>query len=101
MAKRTFIDPTTDILYRKGTTTVSEYQNWRSEHEGESLCTRRENVNNPAWINSHAANTDINQAKSTCEQCPLQAGCEFFANTKIFEGFDGVMGAQLFEDELV
>lgn len=90
MAVRTFQD------YTRGSVTLTDYFKWRDEG-GRAAC---ENSTNPAFLSAMASEEDIQSAQATCAGCPLLAGCDFFAHTKHFRDFDGVMGGTLFMNAL-
>lgn len=75
--------------------TIQEYLTEREE-VGRVPCDKDDN---PAFLSAHAPENDIERAKATCAGCPFQEGCDFFAGTKVFKGFDGVMGGRLIMDK--
>ena len=85
MASRTFGN------YKRGSVTIEQYFDWQDKSPAPAC----RNSTNRAFISSMASDTEIQAAKDTCSSCPLLAGCEFFANTKHFKEFDGVMGGHL------
>lgn len=90
MASRTF------GTYKRGSVTINDYFNWR-DHSPAPACA---NSTNPAFLSGLADPDDIMAAMDTCKSCPLLKGCEFFASTKHFRDFDGVMGGRLFLNSL-
>lgn len=81
---------------RRGSATITDYHNAREE-VGRVSCEKTEN---PAFLSSHADAKDIQEAQNLCGGCPFQAGCQFFAHTKVFKEFDGVMGGEVFYDKI-
>lgn len=90
MASRTYAN------FKRGSVTLTDYFNWRDRSPA-GAC---ESTNNPAFLNGRASTDDIEAAKATCAGCPLLAGCDFFAHTKHWRDFDGVMGGNLFLNAL-
>lgn len=82
---------------RRGSATLADYLNARQE-VGRVPC---EKTDNPAFLSSHAPDQDVKAAQQVCAGCPFQAGCKFFAHTKVFKNFDGVMGGEVFYDEIL
>lgn len=77
--------------------TEQDYFAWVNRNEDQRGCKL---TSNPAFLSAHTDEEDTEQAKSICSKCPLMNTCNFFAKTKVFKHFDGVMGGVKFEDKL-
>lgn len=78
--------------YTRGQVTINDYFDWRDQSSERAACER---TTNPAFLDATASPADIRAAQETCAGCPLLTGCNFFAHTKHFKQFDGVMGGEL------